>query len=155
MVVDIYSARLLFMRSTFDSQKSRVEAGTEDLAADGYLDKMSPAEEPPDEEYPVEEPTEEEPAPEEPFFEECPVEDPSIEAYPVEDPLVEDPPQEELLTEKCAIDEHPAGSPQETLPDVSLYDNWTEISSIKRRKRSKILKKRGLPIPNQDGIFSV
>ncbi|KAL2368911.1 hypothetical protein RJZ57_006693, partial [Blastomyces gilchristii] len=133
MIVNIYCPWLLFMRSTLDSQKSRVEAGAEDLPADRYLDKMSPAEEhvteaylvedtaaeaylieecaieePPAEAYPVKEPAEEEPAPEEPSFEDCPVEDPLAEDPPQEEPLTEAYPVEEPLVEECPIGEPPA-----------------------------------------------
>ncbi|KAJ5150388.1 hypothetical protein N7492_010739 [Penicillium capsulatum] len=41
------------------------------------------------------------------------------------------------------------------LPDVGLYHDWETLSSKDRRKRSKKLKARGLPIPDTNGVVSI
>ncbi|GIJ84987.1 hypothetical protein Asppvi_003842 [Aspergillus pseudoviridinutans] len=42
-----------------------------------------------------------------------------------------------------------------SLADVSLYENWKSLSPKKRKKRIQILAKKGLPVPNKDGIITV
>ncbi|KAJ5117768.1 hypothetical protein N7448_011400 [Penicillium atrosanguineum] len=39
------------------------------------------------------------------------------------------------------------------LPDVSLYEEWNDLSKKHRRRRTKVLERRGLPVPDQNGIF--
>ena len=41
--------------------------------------------------------------------------------------------------------------PSSSLPDNPLYKNWAAIPSKDRKKREKMLKKKGLPVPDADG----
>ena len=120
---------------------------------------------------------EEPPAPEDaPYPDDVPYPEPAAESVPeyplypapAAEPVPEDSPYPERAVEPSP--EEPRAewnvSPDETdaaaaslaktlLPDVVLYHDWETLTAIQRRKRSKMLKKRNLPIPNADGVVSI
>ncbi|KAJ5771629.1 hypothetical protein N7520_002158 [Penicillium odoratum] len=130
---------------------------TEDPPAQEAPAEEAPAEEAPAEEAPAEEaPAEEAPAEEAPA-EEAPAEEAPAEEAPMEKAPTEKAPAEEALEEETPVEE-PAI--ETTLSGIllaksKLYKDWKEISLHTRRKRSKVLKKRGLPIPSENGIVSI
>jgi hypothetical protein len=76
-------------------------------------------------------------APEEPV--------PASDDYPAsEEPL--------LVQPVCDAESHHG---RVSLADVSLYENWKSLSPKKRKKRIQILARRGLPVPDKDGIITV
>ncbi|BDD54821.1 hypothetical protein MAP00_000402 [Monascus purpureus] len=74
------------------------------------------------------------------------------------DQLVEPEPEPEPQpepTQEPAVVEQPAEPEQKppALPDNPLYNNWVNLSSKDRKKREKTLKKKGLPIPDRNGVL--
>ncbi|KAF7183613.1 hypothetical protein CNMCM7691_003892 [Aspergillus felis] len=119
-------------------------------------------------------------APEEPvsISDECPAPEepvPASEDYPEDYPAPEEPvsvpddyaapeepvpasddyptPEEPLLVQPVYAAESHHG--RVSLADVSLYENWKSLSPKKRKKRIQILARRGLPVPDKDGIITV
>ncbi|KAE8131606.1 hypothetical protein BDV38DRAFT_288550 [Aspergillus pseudotamarii] len=63
----------------------------------------------------------------------------------VEEPQPEPQPEVEPV---AAPDPEPV--PDAKLPDHPLYDNWDNLSSKDKKKREKLLIKKGLPVPGKD-----
>ncbi|KAJ5970711.1 uncharacterized protein N7479_000629 [Penicillium vulpinum] len=74
---------------------------------------------------------------------------PPVEEYPAP---VEYPPWWHVKTGRADAKESLA---KILLPDVALYHDWETLSSAETRKRGKRLKRRGLPIPDANGVISI
>ncbi|KAJ5188741.1 hypothetical protein N7491_005061 [Penicillium cf. griseofulvum] len=102
---------------------------------------------------------EEEAAPEpaaEPAWEEEAVPEPAAEPAWEEEAVPEPVPEEAIAQEPVAeviADQTIWDSP--LVPNSSLYAGWKDLSFMRKKKRTKKLRAKGLPIPDEKGIISV
>jgi hypothetical protein len=115
----------------------------------------------------LEEPTPEEdvpePPPEDPVYDGVVYEEAVYEEAAADEIVPDEPvPKKEIVPEE-AIAQQPAAeviidqatSDSPLVPNSSLYANWKDLSPKKQKLRTKKLRARGLPIPNENGIISI
>jgi hypothetical protein len=98
------------------------------------------------------EPTPEEPTPDEPTPEEPIPDEPTPDEPTPDEPTPDEPTPEEPVAEPIT---NVATSDNPLVPSSDLYVNWKALSVMKKKKRTKKLRAKGLPIPDKNGIISI
>lgn len=79
----------------------------------------------------------------------------SICLPPIEEVVHEEPPVEEATESLPPPDRSGEGAQSSVInaspADLALYGDWQSLSLLRKKKRVKKLKARGLPTPNEDG----
>ncbi|KAJ5151539.1 hypothetical protein N7492_009834 [Penicillium capsulatum] len=165
MILEIISARVLSMNEQQGNMPNGITSNNFPLQGPAPEEPESVPEEPepvPEEPEPV--PEEPEPVPEEPkpAPEELPPKGDS-EQWPIAQvPAGADGwPRASLLPGHTLNAEMSQEAPDQghiariSCSDLSLYENWENLSSKKRAKRARNLLGRGLPVPSEDGFILV